>query len=211
MQIENYLYQKDLYESLTRVKPESMTVEKWKLKDRQALGLIRLTLSRNMEFNIMKEKTKSSLLKALSKILGILLLLRLAIPVDLRNCCLMKFVMLFLAKVFANEKGEIHRAVLSALTEGGEVRRKAKINMVDQNQRIKENPQTDKCDLLELWRKRALSKELYKVYVADNRALEIEGKGDVCIKTNSGNQWTLKDVRYIPGIKKNLISIGQLD
>ena len=45
-----------------------------------------------------------------------------------------------LSKVFANEKWEIHRAVLSALIEGGEVRRKAKINMVDQNQRIEEIP-----------------------------------------------------------------------
>ena len=50
-----------------------------------------------------------------------------------------------------------------------------------------------------------------KVYLADNKALEIEGKGDVCIKTTSGSQWTLEDVRYIPGIKKNLISVGQLD
>ena len=52
----------------------------------------------------------------------------------------MKSVMLFLEKVFANEMWEIHRAVLSALIEGEEVRRKAKINMVDQNQRIEENP-----------------------------------------------------------------------
>ena len=43
-----------------------MTEEKWKLKDRQALGLIRLTLSRNVAFNIVKEKTTSGLLKALS-------------------------------------------------------------------------------------------------------------------------------------------------
>ena len=50
-----------------------------------------------------------------------------------------------------------------------------------------------------------------KVYHADNKAFDIEGKGDVCIKTTSGNQWTLEDVRYIPGIKKNLISVGQLD
>ena len=66
----------------------------------------------------------------------------------------------------------------------------------------------------------SLSKELFqnfkseifgKVYLADNKALEIEGKGDVYVKTTSGNQWTLKDVRYIPGIKKNLISFGQLD
>ena len=50
-----------------------------------------------------------------------------------------KSVMLFLEKVFTNEKWEIHGAVLSALIEGGEVRQKAKINMVDQNQRIEEN------------------------------------------------------------------------
>ena len=66
MQIKDCLYQKDLHGPLTGVKPESMTEEKWKLKDRQALGLIRLTLSRNVAFNIVKEKTTSSLLKALS-------------------------------------------------------------------------------------------------------------------------------------------------
>ena len=68
MQIEDYLYPKDLHESLTGVKPKSMTEEKWKLMDRQALGLIRLTLSRNVAFNIVKEKTTSDLLKALSNI-----------------------------------------------------------------------------------------------------------------------------------------------
>ena len=49
------------------------------------------------------------------------------------------------------------------------------------------------------------------MYLADNKDLEIKGKEDVCIKTPAGNQWTLKDVRYISGLKKNLISIGQLD
>ena len=55
MQIEDYLYQRDLHGPFTRVKPESMTEEKWKLKDRQALA-----------FNIVKEKITSGLLKALS-------------------------------------------------------------------------------------------------------------------------------------------------
>ena len=50
-----------------------------------------------------------------------------------------------------------------------------------------------------------------KVYLADNKALEIEGKRDVCIKTPLRNQWTLEDVRYITGLKKNLISVGQFD
>ena len=66
MQIEDYLYQKDLHEPLLGVKPDTMTTEQWKLKDRQALGLIWLTLSRNVAFNIIKEKTTSDLLKALS-------------------------------------------------------------------------------------------------------------------------------------------------
>ena len=43
-----------------------MTTENWKLKDRHALGVIGLTLSRNMTFNIIKEKTTSGLLKVLS-------------------------------------------------------------------------------------------------------------------------------------------------
>ena len=47
-----------------------------------------------------------------------------------------------------------------------------------------------------------------KVYLADNKALEIERKGDVCINITSGNKRTLEDVRYIPGLKKNLISVG---
>ena len=51
----------------------------------------------------------------------------------------------------------------------------------------------------------------FEVYLADNKDLEIKGKWDVCIKTPAGNQWILKDVIYIPGLKKNLISIGQLD
>ena len=66
MQIEDYLYQKDVHEPLTGVKPESMKEEKWKLKDRQTLGLIRLTLSRNVAFNIVKENTTFELLNALS-------------------------------------------------------------------------------------------------------------------------------------------------
>ena len=50
-----------------------------------------------------------------------------------------------------------------------------------------------------------------KVYLGDNKALEVEGRGDLFIKTTLVNQWTLEDVRYIPGLKKNLISICQFD
>lgn len=55
------------------------------------------------------------------------------------------------------------------------------------------------------------SRNFKRVYLAENKTLVIEGKRDVCIKTPVGNQWILEDVRYIPGFKKNLISVGQLD
>lgn len=44
-----------------------MSQADWKLLD-QALGMIRLTLARNVVFNIMKEKTIGYLIKALSNI-----------------------------------------------------------------------------------------------------------------------------------------------
>ncbi|KAL2250008.1 UNVERIFIED_CONTAM: Retrovirus-related Pol polyprotein from transposon TNT 1-94 [Sesamum indicum] len=48
------------------------------------------------------------------------------------------------------------------------------------------------------------------VYLADNKPLKIVGKGDVRIKSTNGSCWTLHDVRHIPGLKRNLISVGQL-
>ena len=66
MQIEDYLYQKNLYQPLSGKKPDSMKEEEWNLLDRQALGVIRLTLTRNVAFNIAKEKTTAGLMAALS-------------------------------------------------------------------------------------------------------------------------------------------------
>ncbi|KAI5418166.1 hypothetical protein KIW84_042703 [Lathyrus oleraceus] len=45
MQIEDYLYQKKLHQSLMETKPDSMKEDEWNLLDRQALGVIRLSLS----------------------------------------------------------------------------------------------------------------------------------------------------------------------
>ena len=65
MQIEDYLYQKYLHESLLGVKPDTMTTKQLKLKNCQAPRLIWLTLSRNVAFNIIKEKKTSDQLKVL--------------------------------------------------------------------------------------------------------------------------------------------------
>ena len=50
-----------------------------------------------------------------------------------------------------------------------------------------------------------------KVFLADGGALEIVGRGDVKILLTNGGTWTLTNVRHIPRLKRNLISVGQLD
>ena len=57
MQMEDYLYQKDLYQPLEGKKPEGMKDADWTVLDKKALGTIRLTLSSYVAFNISKEKT----------------------------------------------------------------------------------------------------------------------------------------------------------
>lgn len=49
------------------------------------------------------------------------------------------------------------------------------------------------------------------VYLADDEPLKIVRKGSVRITTSSGSAWVLRDVRHVPGLKRNLISVGQLD
>ena len=65
MQIEDYLYGRQLYLPLLGTKPEAMKVEEWALLDRQVLGVIRLTMSRFVTYNVVKEKTIADLMKAL--------------------------------------------------------------------------------------------------------------------------------------------------
>ena len=66
MQIEDYLYQKKLHEPLSETKPEKINPNDWTLLDRQALGAVRLTLAKNVAYNVMKETTTYGLIKALS-------------------------------------------------------------------------------------------------------------------------------------------------
>ena len=51
---------------LLGTKPEAMKAEEWALLDRQVLGVIKLTLSRSVAHNVVKEKNTTDLMKALS-------------------------------------------------------------------------------------------------------------------------------------------------
>ena len=56
MQMEDNLYQKDLYMSLgiKSKQPTAMKDEEWEVLDRKALGTIRLCLASSVAFNISK-------------------------------------------------------------------------------------------------------------------------------------------------------------
>jgi hypothetical protein len=70
MQMEDYLYQKDLFLPLGGIekKPMAMKDEEWEILDRKALGMIRLSLVASVAFNISKEKTTKGLMNALAKL-----------------------------------------------------------------------------------------------------------------------------------------------
>ena len=62
--MEDFLFSKKLHLPLGS-KPEEMKIEEWNLLDRQVLGVIRLTLSKNVTHNMEKEKTIVGMMKAL--------------------------------------------------------------------------------------------------------------------------------------------------
>ena len=66
MQIEDYLYGRKLHLPLLGTKPKAMKDEELALHNRQVLGVIRLTLSRFVAHNVVKEKTTTNLIKVLS-------------------------------------------------------------------------------------------------------------------------------------------------
>ena len=50
-----------------------------------------------------------------------------------------------------------------------------------------------------------------KVYLGNNHACNIDGIGTIHLSLDNGQELVLKDVRYVLGIKKSLLSVGQMD
>ena len=346
MQIEDYLYQKKLYQPLSGVKPEDMKQEEWNLLDRQALGVIRLTLAKNVAFNIVNEKTTAGLMKALSDmyekpsaankvylmrrlfnlkmgegisvtdhinefntILAQLESVQIKFEDEVKALILLSSLpdswaatvtavssstrentlklsdirdLILSEDVRKRDSGDSSSHVSnSALnTEGrgrttqkgqngrgrsksrGKGQRKfqsdvtcwncdkrghfsnqckaPKKNKSHKNKKRDDdesaNAATDElddaliCSLdspVDSWimdsgasfhttpskdlLSNYVSGRFGKVYLADGKSLDIVGRGDINIKTSSGSLWTLHNVRHIPALKRNLISIGQLD
>jgi hypothetical protein len=70
MQMEDYLYQKDIFLPLGGIAKKSMAMKdkEWDFIDRKALGTIRLSMAASVAFNILKEKTMTELMDTLAKL-----------------------------------------------------------------------------------------------------------------------------------------------
>ena len=49
------------------------------------------------------------------------------------------------------------------------------------------------------------------LYLGDNEPCQIFQKGKVKISLQNGNHWLLHEVRHVPRLSRNLISVGKLD
>ena len=56
-----------------------------------------------------------------------------------------------------------------------------------------------------------VSGDFGKVHLADDETLKIVGKGDIRLKLPNQTTWKLQGVRHVPGLRRYLISVGQLD
>ena len=70
MQMEDYLYQKDMFLSLGEKAKQLLTMkdEEWEVLDRKTLGTIRMCLDSSMDFNISKENTTEGAMSTLAKL-----------------------------------------------------------------------------------------------------------------------------------------------
>ena len=64
MQIEDYMYGKDLWKPL-KARPEKMEPEEWELLDRKAMSAIRLSLSKEVAYHTTAAKSTKEMMKIL--------------------------------------------------------------------------------------------------------------------------------------------------
>jgi hypothetical protein len=69
-QMEDYLYQKNLFLPLGGIEKKSLAMkeEEWEVLDKNTLGTIRLSLAASVAFNISKEKTTKEMMDELDKL-----------------------------------------------------------------------------------------------------------------------------------------------
>ncbi|RVW72813.1 Retrovirus-related Pol polyprotein from transposon TNT 1-94 [Vitis vinifera] len=249
MQIEDYLYGRKLHLPLLGTKPESMKLKEWTLLDRQVLGVIRLTLSRSVAHNIVKEKTTTDLMKALSGMYEKLFVnnkvhlmkkffnskmaemhhwetMRMAVSNstgkeklkynDIRDLILAE-------EIRRKDAGETSGfgSALNLEIRGRDQANKYNVGTVGKQVTLEVDSPLDDWVLdsgasfhttshREIIQNYAAG-DFGKMYLVDGSALDVVGLGDIWISLPNGFVWLLEKVQHIPDLRRNLISVGQLD
>ncbi|GJT23082.1 retrovirus-related pol polyprotein from transposon TNT 1-94 [Tanacetum coccineum] len=243
-----------------------MKAEDWTLLDRQALGMVRLSLAKNVAYNVVNEKTTYGLFKALSNMYekhsasNKVFLIRQLVNMKMKEgASVADHVNEFNSILSSAEdkgrgrkqdRGQKQNRCRSKSKKRGQSKNRQDITCWNcnkkghfQNQCLKPVASKDKkvhmavrdyYDALVCCVKNTIEDRIMdygasfhatfckeelekfrlhssKVCLADDKTLAIAGVGDVVLKTSFGISWTLKDVRYIPGLKRRLISVRQLD
>ncbi|VFQ95870.1 unnamed protein product [Cuscuta campestris] len=191
MQIEDLLVQKDLDVVLGDT-PEKMLDADWVGLDRKAMSVICLSLTKNVAFNIRKEKTAKGIIEALSNMYEK--------PSAAKKVFLIRELVNTRIKEGTSVTEHINKLnlILTRLVS-------VKIKFDDELQALLLLSSLPDSCIAEsgYWR-------LWKGRLADDRALEVTGMGDMVLRTPVGF-WTLKDVIVVPDLKKSLISVRQLN
>nr|GEX69385.1 retrovirus-related Pol polyprotein from transposon TNT 1-94 [Tanacetum cinerariifolium] len=202
----------------SETKANGMKEEDWTL-----LGVVRLSLAKNAAFNIVNEKTTFGLLKDLPNMYE-------------KSSASNK---VFLIRQLVNTKMTEGAAIADHVNKFNSVISKLLSRLVVRRIGIKKEITIGEHwehHVLEMWAKgkeycesrvmdpgasfhatscMGLMKNfkplIGKVHLADMKVLDVAGIRDVVLKTTFGTEWILKNVRYIPTLKRKLIYVGQLD
>ncbi|GFS46649.1 hypothetical protein Acr_00g0103530 [Actinidia rufa] len=199
MQMEDILYQKDLYQPIDGKKPADMEQAKWDVLDHKALGTVRLCLALScVEHGQRKDyirfvqsprkdvrKKPSAVNKSAEKL---------------------EWTCRGSKQFFRICKEDKLEDVVALIGLGSEAVSKKSIGeswIIDSGASFHATP----CmDVLQNY----VQGNFGKVYLGDDEACNIVGKGDVQITQTDRTILKLKDVRHVPSITRNLISVGQL-
>ncbi|VFQ91262.1 unnamed protein product [Cuscuta campestris] len=236
MQIEDLLVQKDL-DVVLGDKPEKMSDADWAGLDRKAMSMIRLSLTKNVAFNILKEKTAKGIMDALSNMYdkpfaaNKVFLIRELVNTKMKegtsvteHINKLNSILARLLSVGIKFDDEVQALLLlSSLPDSWSGTVTAVTGSVSDEEVTLTCCEESNVDSWVMDSgasfhathsgealQNLVIRDFGKVRLADDRALDVTGMGDMVLKTSVG-LWTLKDVRVIPALKKSLISVRQFD
>ncbi|GJQ98292.1 hypothetical protein Tco_0009431 [Tanacetum coccineum] len=240
----DYLYQKKLHEPLAEVKPAGMKAEDWTLLDRQALGVVRLSLVNNLvntkmeegasvahhvnEFNSILSRLVSVDIKFNDEVHALLLLYSLSdswssnVTTVSGSTGTTKLTAKDKGKGRKQDRGQKENRGISKLKKRASRDKEVNMKVRDSDDALVccvENTIEDRImDSGASFHATYCKEELKrfklrsgKVRLADDKTLDIACVGDVVLKTSFGTSWTMKDATYIPGLRRMLIFVCQLD